>query len=159
MGGNNSYLTITKTVDGNFGNKMKEFTFTLDVEGASEQDAYIWSLNGVKQDTDLRSGGTFTMRHNDVVRIAFPTGTKVTVREDNKEYVASFKLNEEEAKNTNTMEIEMTADSILAVTNSLEGIVPTGIHLDFVNLALMAMLFLCGVVIFYRRSRKRKLKD
>ena len=159
LGGNNSYLTITKTVDGNFGNKMKEFTFTLDVEGASEQDAYIWSLNGVKQDTDLRSGGTFTMRHNDVVRIAFPTGTKVTVREDNKEYAASFKLNEEEAKNTNTMKIEMTADSILAVTNSLEGIVPTGIHLDFVNLALMAMLFLCGVVIFYRRSRKRKLKD
>ena len=40
-------------------------------------------------------------------------------------------------------------------TNTLEGIVPTGIRLDVVSLALLAILMLCGVVIFYRRSRRR----
>ena len=153
--GTDAYLTITKTVEGNFGNKAKDFTFTLKVEGATELDEYTWSKNGVKQDTKLHTGDTFAMGHNDVVRIAFSVGIKVTITEDKENYISTFKLNDEDAETTNTMEIEMTADATLAVTNTLESIVPTGIRLDVVSLALMAMLMLCGVVIFYRRSRRR----
>ena len=153
--GSNAHLTISKTVSGNFGNKAKDFTFTLKVEGATALDEYTWSKNGTKQDTKLHTGDTFTMGHNDVVRIAFPVGAKATITEDNENYTTTFKLNDGEALVNNTMQIEMTADATLAVTNTLEGVVPTGIRLDAVNLVLIALLLLCGVVVFYRRSRRR----
>ena len=48
-------LTITKNVTGSLGDRTKEFTFTLTVEGAGENDEYTWTKNGVAQGTPLHN--------------------------------------------------------------------------------------------------------
>ena len=52
-------LTVSKTVEGTFGDKNREFTFTLDVDGATDGESYAWSKNGEAQSNRLHSGGSF----------------------------------------------------------------------------------------------------
>ena len=52
-------LTVSKTVEGTFGDKNREFTFTLDVDGAADGESYAWSKNGEAQSNRLHSGGSF----------------------------------------------------------------------------------------------------
>jgi hypothetical protein len=119
-------LTLTKTVTGNFGNKKKDFSFTLTVEGAAEGAVYEWTKNGVNQPS-LSSGGTFTMRHGDEVIIYLPPGAKVTVTESNENYTTTFKLNSGQPESGNSKTFTMGDDSTLAVTNTLNVNVATGI--------------------------------
>ena len=80
-------LTVTKTVTGSFGDKTKEFVFTLTVEGAEDTDEYPWSKNGIPQAEPLRSNAVFTLRHGDSVKIQLPIHKTITIHENNQDYV------------------------------------------------------------------------
>ena len=120
-------LTITKTVTGAFGDKTKDFTFTLSVENADPTDVYQWSKNGVLQAEPLCSGAAFTLRHGDIVKIMVPVNTNITISEDNRDYSTRFKLNDLAASPGNTKTFRLTDNAALAVTNNLDAVVPTGI--------------------------------
>ena len=147
-------LTITKTVEGSLGSRTKEFTFTLTVEGAAADDTYEWTRNGEVQAEPLKSGGTFTLRHDDTVTLSLPMNTAITVTEDaqgyRKEYVltGAFTLPDEEDKTTFTLQ----GDALLAVTNSLNGAVPTGADLPDVSVFFAGFLAL-GAVLLARRQK------
>ena len=122
-------LTVTKTVKGNFGSIGQEFTFTLTVENASAEDEYAWSKNGISQAVKLRSGGTFTLKHNDTCTISLPRGKNVTISENSENYTASFRLGTAAAEAVNEKTFVLDSDITLAVTNTLDGILPTGIKM------------------------------
>ena len=148
-------LTVTKTVQGNFGNSNKDFTFTLTVEGAAADDEYEWSKNGIPQTVRLHSGGTFTLKHNDSCTIILPKEKNVTICENSENYAASFQLDSETAETVNSKTFTLSKDTTLAVTNTLNGTVPTGIKMNMPAFLLtMTVSFAAVLFILYRKKCK-----
>ena len=149
-------LTITKTVEGNLGSKSKEFTFTLTVDGASDTDEYTWTKNGTVQPEPLRSGGTFTMCHADTVVVTLPAGSKLTVSEDAENYTSSFRLGNEESQQTSSETFTLDEDTTLAVTNTLDGAIPTGISLGSMIPPFALLVSIGYLFIRYKRKERRE---
>lgn len=151
----NAALTVTKIVNGSFGNKVKDFTFTLTVNGAGAEDTYAWRKNGEEQ-TPLQSGGTFTMRHNDTVVISLPKDTEIMLSEDNEGCRTTFRFGDAEAEECASSQFILTEPTDLTVTNTCAGIIPTGIAKSGIASLLLFMIpiFPIGCV-FYTRKRRR----
>ena len=153
-------LTVTKTVTGNQGERNRDFTFTLTVAGATAQDTYAWTKNGVVQSTPLTSGGTFTLRHGDTVTITVPQSTNITISEAAAGYTSTFRLGEEQAQQQSSRTFSITEDTTLAVTNERSGIVPTGIRSNIALAAVMLLLSAAtaAAVITYRKKKQTPKK-
>ena len=147
-------LTVKKIVSGSAGDYSREFTFTLTVDSAEPTDGFEWMKNTVTQNTQLHSGDTFSLKHNDSVQIAVPQGVDVTVTENTTgAYSTTFKLNNAEPKNRSFMSFTVEEDTTLVVTNTLEHIVPTGI---FINILFWGIVILqAGFAVFYFWAKKK----
>lgn len=151
-------LTITKTVTGSFGDKTKDFTFTLDVKDADPEDEYSWSKNGVPQAEPLCDNSTFTLRHGDSVKIMLPVNSTVTITEISQNYSTSFKLNDTAVTVGNTKTFLLAEESIIAVTNNLDAIIPTGVFHTAVGMAVFILTAFCLLAfpVILRRIHKNK---
>ena len=138
-------LTITKNVTGSLGDRTKEFTFTLTVEGASVTDEYTWTKNGVAQDTPLHNHSTFTLKHGDVVKIKLPRNRDITIQENDSDYSVSMKLDDAPATAGNTKIFRISEDMTLAVTNDRNAIVPTGVF-HSINIAAYVIMAICLLI-------------
>ena len=150
-------LIITKTVTGNFGDRTKEFTFTLSVENAENTDEYTWSKNNIPQAEPLHNNGIFTLRHGDTAKIMLPVNARITVTERNQDYSTNFKLNDTPETAGNTKTFLLSDESVLHVTNRREMIIPTGVfHTEIgIELLIMAAFFLLIFLsVFIRTSRR-----
>ena len=125
--------------------------------GADEGDAFTWAKNGEEQTGMPRTGGTFTMKHEDRIEIALPTNVTVKITEDNGEYTTSFKLGEQPASNGNSITFDFTDATKLIVTNTLNGEVATGIASTIgTAIALTAIPILpIGYALYFKRRRKK----
>ena len=151
-----SSLTITKTVEGNMGNKYKDFPFTISVEGADGTEEYSWSKNGVEQGEKLKSGSTFLMRNDDTVIIILPKNSVVTITEQNEDYKTKFKLNGGDEEEVNEKTFSLTNDNVeLNVTNIRSAVLPTGIIFNFALLLKWMSVIAFAVVILFLRQNKR----
>jgi LPXTG-motif cell wall-anchored protein len=147
-------LTIKKTVQGNEVDTNREFTFTLTVDSADPDDGFVWMKNTVTQNTELHSGDTFTLKHGDEVVIAVPAQVDLTVTEENGEYTPSFKFDDDEPQNTNTLMFSITDDATLEVVNTFGMIVPTGVINNIILSVLIALMVLaCIGFILWKRKR------
>ena len=151
-------LTILKKVAGTFGNKAKEFTFTVSITN-TDQTSFKWAKNSSTQSPDLpKTGGTFTMKDSDRIEIALPIHSTVTVTESESEYTAVFQLdaNAPDAPGfSKTFTFEDNAT--LTVTNTLNGNISTGVSAGFAGPA--AMIAVSGIpigIVLYSRRRRRK---
>ena len=153
-------LTITKNVTGSLGDRTKEFTFTLTVEGAKVTDEYAWSKNGVAQDTPLHNNSTFTLKHGDVVKIMLPRNKDITIKENNLDYSVSMKLDDTAATAGNTKTFQISEDATLAVTNDRGVIVPTGVFhsMNIAAYVIMAICLLIMMSILILRTHKYRPK-
>lgn len=153
-------LTVTKTVTGAMGNKAKDFTFTFTAQamegstGIDENTEYEWSKNGVLQDTKLKTGDTFTLAHADVVKIVIPDKASVTIAEDNEGYTSTFLLEGEAAQKVSTKTITVDEDKILYVTNTLDGIIPTGVWMPLGGMIGLALIILAGALFTFVNNRR-----
>jgi len=155
------YLTVTKTVSGNRGNKNQDFIFHFKVDGDDGTTEYEWIKNGEEMTTPLTSGGThgiFRMEHGDVVMIALPLNAVVTITEDNEDYTTTMKLGDDPAEERFSKEITITGDTTLSVTNTREGIIPTGIESHILVLTGIFVLLLAAVLLLLR-GRFRRYTD
>lgn len=149
-------LTITKSVQGSLGNKVKDFTFTITVEYATSSDEYEWSKNGISQTDNLQSGGTFTMKDGDEVIITLPINSSVTITENNEGYETTFKLGNADSEDTKTKTFSFIEDTLLEVTNTQQEILPTGIKS---NLTLAIILLISSIIcvkLILQRNKKYK---
>ena len=151
----NADLTVTKIVNGSFGNKLQDFSFTLTVDGAGADDTYAWIKNGEEQ-LPLRSGGTFTMRHNDTAIISLPKDTAITLAEDNAGYRTTFRFGDAEAEECASRQFVLTDPTDLTVTNTCSGVIPTGIAGSAVSSGMLLIIPLLpiGCVLYSRRRRR-----
>ena len=151
----NAELTVTKIVNGSFGDKTEDFSFTLTVDGAGADDSYAWRKNGEEQ-TPIRSGGIFTMRHNDTVVLTLPKETNITLAEDNDGYRTTFRFGDAEAEECASKQFVLTEAADLTVTNTCSGILPTGIAGSAVPAVLLVILplFPLGCILYCKKRRR-----
>ena len=153
-------LTITKNVTGSLGDRTKEFTFTLTVEGAGENDEYTWTKNGVAQGTPLHNNSTFTLKHGDVVKIMLPRNRDITIQENVSDYSVSMKLDDAPATEGNTKTFRISENATLAVTNDRDAVVSTGVFysMNIAAYVIMAICLLIMMSILILRTHKYRLK-
>ena len=159
---NLAFLTIEKQVKGAFGDKSKEFRFTVTIEGAPAGDGFKWAKNGVEQTALVPLTGTsFTMKSNEDVRIVLPPdkGIRVTVSENDEDrtgYVTTFKLGGADAVRAGELSFDFTGSTRLLVTNTRDGIVPSGIEGTTGRAVALVLLPLgaIGLVLYVKRKRK-----
>ncbi len=148
-------LTIEKKVEGAFGSRSKEFTFTVTFSGGTGTHEYVWAKNGQQQSNMLTSGDTFTLKHGEKVEIVLPAGVSVLVSEDNEGYTSTFKLGDGEAQPCEAMEFPFTVSTTLTVTNRLDGVVPTGVFTHPARTALLViipLIVIAGVLLIKRKK-------
>ena len=153
--GTNNILTIKKTVSGNMGNKAKEFTFSVKITNP-DANGYEWYINNIKQSTNYKSEDEFLMCHGDIVKIVMPSGTKATITEEKgltDPYRTTFKVGTGDEEVVSSKEITLSDDMMVTVNNSLNGIVPTGVKTDLVQVTVMTVSLLSGLVFLVRRRR------
>ncbi len=152
-------LTVTKTVMGNMGNRAQDFTFTLTVAGVLPSAEFEWAKNGVVQTEKLHSGDTFTLKHDESVTIALPLDTDITVAEENDFYTTTFKLGDAAAETLTSKTFRLTADTTLAVTNTRDGTVPTGVFDASATpyaIAMAAIVVVFAVVVIIKKKKKTR---
>nr|MCR5544600.1 DUF5979 domain-containing protein [Eubacterium sp.] len=148
-------LKVTKKVEGNFGNKAKQFEFVLTIgDGSDTTTEYEWTLNGEKQDSKIKNNDTFSLSHGDSVQIVLPKGTEVTISEDGDGYEQEFKLGDAEGVSADSKKFTVSEDTELEVINTYDGIVPTGVYMGVMVLLVMAGALLLGIIILGYRRRK-----
>lgn len=148
-------LIVMKKVEGAFGDKTKDFAFTLTVENAADE-YFMWTLNEVTQE-GIRSGDTFRLAHGDTVVFILPLECEVTIREEAEDYTASMQLNHAEAQNTDSITFPFSATTELLVTNTRSGILPTGISGTLCKALLLFIMPMMpvGLILYSKRKRKR----
>ena len=152
-------LTITKQVSGAFGSKNKDFTFTVEVQGAGENDEFVWAKNGEEQTKMSHSGGEFTMKHGDVVEIALPQGVDVKVTEKKSEYKTTFRLGDEQDKAENSVQFTFTDSTTLVVTNTLNGNVAAGLSSPLARAVIIICVSAACIGYILCRKRKERLEQ
>lgn len=156
---NLEFLTIEKKVGGAYGNRSKEFTFTVTVDGSDESEGYIWAKNGEEQTKMQKTGCKFTMKHNDRVEIALPKDVSVTVSEKNEHYASTFKLGDSDPQSTDNVSFVFDGETHLLVTNTLDGAIATGIAGTLGRSLLLVILPTIPLgMVFCLKRRKRSAK-
>lgn len=134
----NSLLTIKKVVEGNMGDKDKDFTFTITVNGV-EQDP-ITLQDGEREVLTLRKGSTVTIEETNAVS----DGYKTTIQVGD---------GDKEDSTSTTFEIE--GDTTVIFTNSRIVSAPTGVFCDVIPFVLMTAVALGGAATFVIMRRRR----
>ena len=104
----------------------------------------------------LYSGSSFTLGHGDVVKIMLPVNSRVTITEDNEDYLTRFVFNSTEVSVGNTETFLLARNSTLAVTNNLDAIIPVGVFNVAVGFAVIGLAVGCLMVIIVRKRRKQR---
>lgn len=152
-------LTVSKTVNGNMGDRNREFDFTVQAQNSKEQPV---SVNGTYGDIVVRDG-QFKLKHGQSLVIPeLPYGVTCTVTESIPEeegYTTTVKVNNGGEMNSKTVTVEnMDTAAVIDFTNTKTLNVPTGIFTD--NLPYLMMLAMAAIGLTgFSRSRKRVKKS
>ncbi|HOC35241.1 MAG TPA: SpaA isopeptide-forming pilin-related protein [Ruminococcus flavefaciens] len=148
-------LIVIKKVEGAFGDRTKDFAFTLTVENSADE-YFMWTLNEVTQES-ISSGDTFHLADGDTAVFILPLECEVTVTEAAEDYTASMQLNHAEVQNTDSITFAFSATTELLVTNIRNGVLSTGIP-DTLCKALLLFIVPVppiGMLLYSKRKRKR----
>ena len=146
-------LKVTKTVEGNLGDKDKYFEFKVKLTGETGKtyaDSFAVSGGSNKANpTSIKLGEetTFLLKHGDTITIAnLPYGVKYTVTETAAEGYTTEKTGD-------TGEIN-AADQTAAFTNNKAGSIDTGVVLNNMPYILVLAVLAAGVAVFIIRKRR-----
>ena len=149
-------LKITKTVDGNLGDKTKYFEFTVKLTGmeastyADSYDVTGGSYTGNPRTIAIGTETTFKLKDGDTIKIAnLPAGVRYEVTETEAEDYTTTKT-----ADTGTIEGSVAT---AAFTNTKNGEVDTGIRLD--SLPYLMMLAIAGAGLVVLVARKRGMRE
>lgn len=161
-------LTIKKVVDGNQGDKNKDFDFTVTIKGADgEAYKYATVKNGVTtmNQTTTNSGATFTEKLKDgesVIVYGLSSEDKFAVAEKdygNDGYKTSYKIGDDTSSTEGNSIVEKaigTSDTTVIFTNTKDATVPTDVIRTVVPYAAIVAFAAVMGVVFFRPRRNRR---
>ena len=141
-----SDLTISKTVAGNQGDKTKDFTFTIKVDGADGEKYYV---NGT---TTLVSGtpADITLKNGESVTIyGLSEDDEYTVTET--DYTADGYTTTIDGTEGREKSGTISADTNVAFVNTKNATTPTGIVMNIAPYVLMVAVAAVLAVVFLRK--------
>lgn len=163
-------VKVTKIVDGNMGDRTKEFPITITLnapKGKTVASTVTYKVNGGDAATVTFAGGKgevkVNLKHNDSVEIFnIPEGVTYTVVEDDAIVHVTNPTDEQENKNAYKVEGELSKDTAITVaelkdytiTNTKEIKIDTGITLETLPYVLMMALAMMGLVALKLRKRE-----
>ena len=169
----NANLTVSKTVTGDFGDRTKPFTFT--VEGLPSGESYTYTKEATTDGTTWTavSGGgwtltsiskTFTLTDRQRVVIeGLPLNTTFTVTEDPDSYTATWTATDSHLidvnSETNGKSFKLTGNAEISVTNNLNAVSPTGLRFTYAPFLLMACAGMMLALIARIGRKRRKGKE
>ena len=162
-------VKVTKIVDGNMGDRTKEFPITITLnapEGKTVASTVTYKVNNGDASTVTFTGGKgevkVNLKHNDSVEIFnIPEGVTYTVVED--DAIKHVESSTEEQTNVNAYkvdgEVELTTIKIAdradyEITNTKDVEIDTGITLETLPYVLMMALAMMGLVALKLRKRE-----
>lgn len=152
-------LTVSKTVNGNMGDRNREFDFTVQAQNSEGQPV---SVDGTYEGIFVQNG-QFKLKHGQSLVIPeLPYGVTCTVTESIPEeegYTTTVKVDGGEEKSSKTVTVEnMNTAAVIDFTNTKTLNVPTGIFTD--NLPYLMMLAMAAIGLTgFGRSRRRVKKS
>ena len=166
-------IAVTKTVEGNLGDKTKEFGFTIDFEKAGNESAPTGitytvgdETKTVSFDADGKAQVKFTLKNGQTLNfVNVPKSVKYTVSEDDytdkndptKGYTTTVSVNNSAAATAlSSGEQTMTKDAAtVAFTNTKGATIDTGVILDNAPyIALLAIVAIGGVALMLNKRRR-----
>lgn len=166
-------IAVTKTVEGNLGDKTKEFGFTIDFEKADNESAptgITYTVGDETKTVSFGAGGNaqvkFTLKNGQTLNfVNVPKSVKYTVTEDDytnmndptKGYTTTVSVNGGNSTTSLTSNAQtMTKDAAtVAFTNTKGATIDTGVILDNAPyIALLAIVAIGGVALMLNKRRR-----
>lgn len=154
-------LTVSKTVNGNMGDRNREFDFTVQAQNSNGQPV---SVDGTYEGIIVQNG-QFKLKHGQSLVIPeLPYGVTCTVTESIPEeegYTTTVKVNNGGETNSKTVIVEnMDTAAVIDFTNTKTLNVPTGIFTDNLPYLMMLVMAAIGLTGFsWRKKRVKKSRD
>lgn len=154
-------LTVSKTVNGNMGDRNREFDFTVQAQNSERQPV---SVDGTYEGIFVQNG-QFKLKHGQSLVIPeLPYGVTCTVTESIPEeegYTTTVKVDGGEEKSSKTVTVEnMNTAAVIDFTNTKTLNVPTGIFTDNLPYLMMLAMAAIGLTGFsWRKKRVKKSRD
>ena len=148
-------LTVTKSVNGSMGNKTASFGFTVKAGDPASYTSYT-EVENTGDDPEIKEGEmmSFFLSDGQSFSLKVPTGVKVTVTEDNAGYSTTMKEGDKDPVSGSTYTLTLSEDTLLEVTNTLSGIVPTGADISVGRTVIVFMVVVSLMIVFMVRRRK-----
>lgn len=148
-------LTVSKTVNGNFGDKAKNFDFTITVK---KDDVDVpFKVNGEA------CNGVFQLADSgSIIFTDIPVGATVTVTEaDGGDYAVTYSVNgAEQTTGTAAVWTAVVGEgNTIAFTNTKTVTPDTGINLDSLPYILVLAVVVAGAVVIIVRKHRRSYDD
>lgn len=166
-------IAVTKTVEGNLGDKTKEFGFTIDFERADNESAptgITYTVDGVPNTVAFGENGKaqvkFTLKNGQTLNfVNVPKSVKYTVTEDDytdmndptKGYTTTVSVNGGNSTTSLTSNAQtMTEEAAtVAFTNTKGATIDTGVILDNAPyIAMLAIVAIGGVALMLNKRRR-----
>ncbi|MBQ9687125.1 MAG: InlB B-repeat-containing protein [Oscillospiraceae bacterium] len=143
-------VTVIKRVIGNLGDQSQAFTISVTGDRAFAYDG------------EMSDSITLTLKSGESARLTVPYGTRLTVTED--DYTGAnggydppeFTFQE---VSVSPIDFEITEDGELAVINSREVLVDSGVELSAAPFIFAELIALGGVFLLLIRGRRREMKE
>ncbi|MGI6013959.1 MAG: DUF7601 domain-containing protein [Oscillospiraceae bacterium] len=153
-------LTVKKTVDGNMGDKNKDFSFTLAVtKDGQPYTETITDSNGNSLKVNENGVYTFKLKHDEQISVMLPAGCTLTVAETSVAddgYTTTVKVGENGTEETvSSKTLTLTENTTVLFTNSKTISAPTGVSHDAIPFVLMTVLALGGAASFVVLRKRR----
>ena len=148
-------LTVTKSVNGSMGDKTASFGFTVKVGSLSSYTSYTEVAN-TGADPNLNEGEmmSFSLSDGQSFSIKVPADVEVTVTEENAGYSTTMKAGDADPVSDSTCTLTLSEDTLLAVTNTLNAVIPTGVYTSVRMTVIVFLVVLSLVIVFMIRRRK-----
>ncbi len=155
-------IAITKKVEGNMGEKDKEFDFILTLKQGSA--SYTEPISAKKNGTDVATSITatngeysFKLKDNETIELIIPYGLEYSISEKSEaEYEVDIKVTQGSAGTEGSLTGTLNSDVSATFTNTKNIDAPTGITRAVVPFAVMVIIALGAVVTFVVRRRIRR---
>lgn len=154
-------LSINKIVTGVFGNKAKQFEFTVtltDRDGKPLNGLYTLRSGDdeVQILFDVNGKARIGISHGETAVIAnLPQGAKFTVTETDYSkdgYTTKSALGDEVSKGNRTVTGDLSSNQTVYYENNRSGILPTGIAANVILLVILGAASLGGIVLLKRKQ-------